>query len=390
MRLETRAGVNGRTEMPGCLFKTSKSTHTNNRTGPSRTQRSVLMVPSGEWVQSVFSCQFESHGKHFVAPNRDYPFEGLMAHHGGENWRFLDCIGLSVQTLDGHWARLLHDDRWPLVRVNPWCVTYLYKYSMPRHGAAADEVTLALAYRLHSASPSGLVTGSVDVSFPGLGDGDKAGVTVALQPFLDLRHMFAGSDFTEHRVAQYWKGGQRVEVSRRNRTMTFFLPACHFSQFSEPEVLDWNYKLGTGPPQESPSGPGGRMVTQFVGERHQAAAFFDIRPHFDRGTNTARLYFYCTAEEECSLTVSDLERLREESERRDADQLRQIEALIAREGTGSIGTLFGRVVGLTKFRTWVRAAMRASRHSSHTLVPGGSVRRGSATFSRVCSAASAR
>ena len=56
--------------------------------GFARNVRAALLTPSAEWVQSVCSFPFEVNGKTFIAPNRDYPYEGLVAYHAGENWKF--------------------------------------------------------------------------------------------------------------------------------------------------------------------------------------------------------------------------------------------------------------------------------------------------------------
>lgn len=328
--------------------------HEDSDWGYARTKRTVLMSRSAEWVQSVFSCRFESNGKPLVAPNRDYPYEGLMAHHEGEHWRFIDCVAVSVQSFDGRWATLVENDASPAVRVNPDQVTYLYRYSVPHPETGQEDVRLAVAYRLHSASPAGMPTGSIELSFLANDARPPPWAAVVVQPFLDLRHMFAGSDFGRYRVVPSYRGGQRVEVHCYNRRLTLFLPAGSFTPFPAPEILCWNFKLGTGQRQEVLQGPGGRTATRFVGERRSSAAFFELRPHFLPEAQRVRIYFCCEANPESSITVVDLERIHAESERLDARRLRVSRRLVSpRWGKRPAAAIVARILGAVKFQTRV-------------------------------------
>src|SRR5690348_15927006 len=67
----------------------------------ARTPRTAILAPSGEWVQSVYSCEFDLNGRKFIAPNRDYAYEGLLFHSHGENWKFIDCLAFNLRTRDG-------------------------------------------------------------------------------------------------------------------------------------------------------------------------------------------------------------------------------------------------------------------------------------------------
>src|SRR5215210_2126813 len=95
--------------------------------GYARNPRAVLMSTSAEWSQSVYSCSFESQGKRLIAPNRDYPYEGLLAHQDGENWKFIDCIGLGLRDGDGRYLPLAPEPGSSAVVLDPWQVTYAYR-----------------------------------------------------------------------------------------------------------------------------------------------------------------------------------------------------------------------------------------------------------------------
>ena len=64
--------------------------------GYARSKRCALMVASGEWSQGVYSRVSQIHGKCLVTPDRDSPYEGLHAHTGGENWKYVDSIPLGL------------------------------------------------------------------------------------------------------------------------------------------------------------------------------------------------------------------------------------------------------------------------------------------------------
>ena len=133
----------------------------------ARVRRSVLMIPSAEWVQSMFSCQFELGNKTFIAPNRDYPYEGLLVHQEGENWKFIDCIALSIQTHDGQQLSFFNNGSPPVVRVTPWKATYCYTASLPDRANLPPmaRIPVSVCYRLHSASFGQRISGSIEVVF---------------------------------------------------------------------------------------------------------------------------------------------------------------------------------------------------------------------------------
>src|SRR6185436_15270882 len=235
--------------------------------GYARSQRVVLMAPSAEWVQSVYSCSWSLDGALFITPNRDYPYEGLLAHHAGENWKFIDCIALALRDRKGQHLPVQSSPAG--VGATPWRTTYSYVARLPQDGGET-EVPFFARYSLSSMTSPHLATASFEVYCPRiLGD---LGLTLIVQPFLDIRHMYAGSNFGEYR---WGEEEQRLHVTYMNRRVTFYLPSSHRVLFDAPQCMGWDYKLGTGSRQEV-RGNSGRMETRFVPEHREVAAGFRL------------------------------------------------------------------------------------------------------------------
>jgi hypothetical protein len=326
----------------------------------ARTLRAALLTPSAEWVQSVFSCPFESGGKQFIAPNRDFPYEGLLAHHEGEHWRFVDCVALGVQSHDGRWGRLLDTAPRSTVFVNPWCVTYRYYYLIRLPDGLPEEICVGVSYRLNSASPTGVTTGSIEFTLIGMPSHAHAEAALTVQPFVDLRHMYAGSDFHGYRV-QFLNsvgGVRRVQIENYDRWLTFYLPPGDLQVFSRPELLHWHYKMGSGERGEEVDPVTDQAATRFLGEDGAAAAHFSLRPRFLPALWTARLLFACGGGGPCpQLTVMDIERIAQESCRQDAEKLARVQDCLKIEpGSPFYEAVAARVIGLTKFKSDLRLA----------------------------------
>jgi hypothetical protein len=144
--------------------------------GYARNRRAVLMTTSAEWSQSLYSCLFESGGRRLIAPNRDYPYEGLLAHQEGENWKILDCVAVGLRDAAGAYLKLQPDP----VTLDPWQVTYAYR--------AQGEVPLRVTYYLASPAGPEATTGCVSVYVPA-GAG-RRGLTQVVQPLQDNRHIY--------------------------------------------------------------------------------------------------------------------------------------------------------------------------------------------------------
>ena len=323
------------------------------------------MVPSSEWVQSVFSCQFEVDGKLFVAPSRDYPYEGLMAHHDGEHWRFIDCIAVSLQASDGRLGTLVEDEEWPSIQANPWCVTYHYRYLVPAPEGATAEVKLSVSYRLESRAPLGTAVGTIEFGLLGVHGGEPPPVVVSVQPFLDLRHMFSHADFRGYGVRCHSRSQKendvrffddvvrRIEISNHDRLLTFYLPPGTLTRFNSPAVLHWTCRLGDGQRAERSHPATGRRSTQFLRQTRESAAYFSLQPRFF--LNHARLFFRCDMAPRKGLCrIADLDRLDTDSVESDDLQRREIEESIAdRVAPDYRDAVVARIAGLTKFKTYL-------------------------------------
>lgn len=157
----------------------------------ARTKRCALLVPSGEWVQSVFSVAFESAGKTLIAPNRDSPYEGFAAYCGNENWKFIDCIAIGVRDAKGCFLRIEAKASSDSVIVTPWIAKYLYTVFAPRSGSSdLCEIPLEVTYCLLSKGEETSVSGYIRICSPSKDRDIHRNLTIIVQPFMDNRHVF--------------------------------------------------------------------------------------------------------------------------------------------------------------------------------------------------------
>ncbi len=315
----------------------------------ARTKRCVLMAPSAEWVQSVFSCPLVLNGKQFQVPNRDYPYEGLMVHHERENWKMIDCVGLGLQRPDGSYLPLENLPSPRAVRLTPWRA--IYHYQTPDW---AGRLPITVAYYLNSANSPELTGGCVEFSFP---DGLEAGgerFTPVIEPFLDLHLMLDPSSLDGHVVRQDRSNGdQRVHVSNYNRTVSFYFESADLELFESPEKVSWVYKLGTGArvEQDQPE-----PATLFIGETKEIGAWFCLRPRLGPSPASFRLFFGCGLDD--APLRSSLAEM-QETYRQSREQDQREHALLKRLFPCSGGPLLqdaihARIVGLTKFKTYIQ------------------------------------
>jgi len=308
--------------------------------GYARNPRAVLMSTSAEWSQSVYSCSFESQGKRLIAPNRDYPYEGLLAHQDGENWKFIDCIGLGLRDGDGRYLPLAPEPGSSAVVLDPWQVTYAYR---------AGVVPLRVSYYLASPTSPEATTGCVTVHIPRGLEGRDQPLTLVVQPFLDIRHMYAEADVAGYRLHTDERGF--LVVTSHARSFVLHLPEGTLNVFGSPEMVSWKYKMGTGYRQEIFSKSRRRMVTRFVPEQRQVAALFNLEAPVTTDRLRLRLPF------QCGLTraVDGIRDRLRQSRRSDREQLRAIEAAFPLPPELPFrGAILARIVGLLKFGTWVR------------------------------------
>ncbi|MCD6415001.1 MAG: hypothetical protein J7L23_05250 [Candidatus Diapherotrites archaeon] len=191
----------------------------------ARNLQTVLKNINGTWSQSVYSVNLNG----FLAPNRDYPHQGLTAMMDGENWKFLDAIFLRDEN-----SKLKPDK----VVVNPWKV--VYKYS-------SRDAKLSVGYYIFSDKREGL---SAKVEFK-----STKPIDLKVKPLVDIRPI--NSQSMHHKTKL--KGNTAIATnSGKSIAMRFNGEA---SLLMEP--ISWWYKLGSGFREETPSG------IRFTGETRE-------------------------------------------------------------------------------------------------------------------------
>src|SRR3989441_282232 len=334
-------------ETPGLFEDFEYEPIENPDWGFARNVRSTLLAPSAEWVQSVCSFAFEVNGKTFIAPNRDYPYEGLAAYHGGENWKFIDCIALSLQHRNGRQLPLTPSR----VKINPWRVEYHYR------GLCSDStfdeqggIPVFVSYYLDSQNSPDLLTGSIEVYFPeGLAH-DNGQIIPLIQPFIDIRHMYGSSAFHDYRITSEFENHKRIHIANGNRTLTFFVPQGDLSIFREPETVNWQYKLGTGSRTENQ-----QNETVFIGERKNVAAFFRVQVPTLSEQKSLKLHFStCLSSSPTNFYLPDIQKNSDESKRKDHSDFQHIvDTFPLSKELSFREAIWARIIGLTKFKTYI-------------------------------------
>ncbi len=329
----------------------------------ARTRQTVLMTRSAEWVQSAFSCSFDLNGITLIAPNRDFPYEGLLVYADGEHWKFIDCIAVAVESQDGTPVALVQDSSKPAVRVNPWCITYRYRCVLP---GGRCELPLSVTYRLHSVGSPDAVTGSVELDFPQAATQGKPHLVPMIVPMVDLRHMYGNTELDCYQFeTRDERDRKTVSITAYNRNLSFHFDGGQIERFPSPETLRWHYRLGVGQRTETIAPETRVRTTTFVGEEKAITGFFGYRPPLDNTNCQVTFFIECRLADGPSVaSLTELERLRRESIQRDDSQARQVQSLFPIAADPPIRhAIHGRIVGLTKFKTLLR----------NDQVPGGAL-----------------
>ncbi|MDY6865531.1 MAG: amylo-alpha-1,6-glucosidase [Halobacteriota archaeon] len=183
---------------------------------PSRTKHLILKNKLASWSQSVYSVPFSDK----MIPNRDYSYEGFSMIVSGENYHVLDGIAIGV-ILDGKYIGLRPEN----VRAHPWKMRYGYE------GEAAIDVE----YYLVGTDSSG-ASAVVNIRC------NREDVSIAVEPLVDIRHMYADSNPLAH-YAEVIDG--KMLIGRDNISLLI-------EGSKEPDIkrwhhpLSWWYKLGCG------------------------------------------------------------------------------------------------------------------------------------------------
>jgi hypothetical protein len=209
--------------------------------GGSRTMHAILKRHQASLSQSAFSCSMGDK----IAPNRDYPYEGLYVLLDGDYWKFIDAIAMGIR-VGGKWLAMMPDT----VRASPWECEYSYK---------ADGLRAKVTYYLYDA-PGG--AGVMNISLKGEQAGDA---TIVLEPFFDIRFMYDPSVPDAHK-ASVVSGVLTVSVGPQTACLT----AKDAIFVRKGRKILWNYKLGSG----SRCWQYDRL--RFVAEKRVISSFYDI------------------------------------------------------------------------------------------------------------------
>ncbi len=195
-----------------------KNPEENPDWGHARTTRIILRRPECELVQSTHSV----HLGNFMAPNRDYPHEGLSAVIEGTNWKFLDSIAFSLEAGGAVELKPLK------VTVHPHKTVYRYATPLGKE--------LLVEYYLFRKTKNPLLC--VSFLFPGEG-------IVRARPFADVREINSPAKgvvhvFEKENSLTVQSGEKEMRIYSPNALNTTVL------QFSQ----HWRYKLGSGERRE--------------------------------------------------------------------------------------------------------------------------------------------
>lgn len=320
--------------------------------GYARTCRAVLMAPSVDWVQSVYSCQLDFNNKRLIAPNRDFPYEGLTVYQDGENWKLIDCLALGLLH-NGRFQPLIADPGEQAVQLNPWQATYTYRMA---YDPWLGRVPIQLTYYLNSSNTPEWVSGCVELYCPGWPDAGVGDWHFFLQPFLDIRHMFGRSDF---HLYQAWPSGEagdeRFNLQVENHALSFYLPGLNTTRYNGPEFLRWYYKMGTGARAEVEKRECQCSETLFTTEEKSIVSYFDVRIPAQRQAQVVRIFFGAgLGDEPLRHTLEEVQAAFAHSRQQDREQWERIKHTFPLPAAPAREAVWARIAGLTRFKAYIR------------------------------------
>lgn len=185
--------------------------------GGYRTKHVILKRRHAALAQSVYSCSLRDK----MAPNRDYPYEGLYGIVNGDNWKFIDSIAIGLK-MYGRSQKLK-----PLyVQASPWACEYAY---------GSGTVNLYVFYYLFDTAHGG--SGIMEAR----AEGPAEGLSLVFEPFFDIRFMYDASEPGSH-VPRLIDDTLAVSVGEKT--------ACVRLDGGSPSEsnhrIEWKYKLGSG------------------------------------------------------------------------------------------------------------------------------------------------
>ncbi len=190
----------------------------------ARTRRFALRTAQAEFVQGCRTLVRAGDWRHQQV---DFPYEGLLALLGGENWKMLDTVGFQVRhggkvvalldapiAVDPITAVICHDSPW-----GPWQTSW---YLAPHSGAGGAVLRLGIQ------PPAGI----------------PAGVTVHLKPIFDIRHMYSTSAQEGYETEVLPAGGVAVGLENGPAVVVRTRPEAKFRVRFERVPL--YYRMGDG------------------------------------------------------------------------------------------------------------------------------------------------
>ncbi len=212
--------------------------------GFARTNRFILRNSIAEFGLSVYSVpidiSFQSKQLHLTAPNRDYPYEGLLALTKGENWKFLDCFAFGI-IKDGN-ALKLHPKK---VSASTWFLDYVYKIE----DEDGHQGSLKTSYWLSEGEHACL---NLEFEI----ESSKRDFELIVAPFIDIRHICSDSEPKRHiiKIIENENSYPMMKAEKNDRLLTIFTPSKNVRIEGGTAYLNWFYKLGDGFRTQTPEG----------------------------------------------------------------------------------------------------------------------------------------
>jgi glycogen debranching enzyme len=211
--------------------------------GFARTNRFILRNEIAEFGLSAYSVlidlSFKSEHLHLTAPNRDYPYEGLLALTRGENWKFLDCFAFGIIKEEN--AMNLYPKK---VSASTWLLNYTYDIKDKDEHQGLLKTSYWLGEDEHACL-------NLEIEI----DSFKKGFELILAPFVDIRHICSDSEPEKHAIKVIKnKNHPMVYVEKDERSLTIFTSNENTQVENGKAYLNWFYKLGDGFRTQAPEG----------------------------------------------------------------------------------------------------------------------------------------
>ena len=209
----------------------------------ARNPFTVIKRPQGTWSQSVFSVNQNN----FIAPNRDYRYQGLNVMVGNDYWKFLDSIFFEIKGVVLEPVKVV---------AFPWKSIYQY---------IGKKTKVDVEYYLARDLRTGLSARVLfDISSP---DGE-----LIVKPLVDIRNVFHHSspEKIETRILD-----DQLIASLNENKISFFIEDGEIAE--KRQIINWWYKLGSGFREQRNEG------IKFISEYDNPLFIGEIRKSFFNG-----------------------------------------------------------------------------------------------------------